>query len=108
VNPQEKALPTSERGGRAFCRPGVTLSSPASSQPEGALAAAAAAVATVVVAVKAKPVAAAAAQQNEDDDEPSAVSVTHGKASFQVTLYLMAYGEKCYSLHFLSNHNFKN
>ena len=55
-----------------------------------------------------KTVAAAAAQQNEDDDEPSAVSVTHGKASFQVTLYLMAYGEKCYSLHFLLKRNFKN
>ena len=84
------------QAGRHAVKPGILSA-------RGALAAAAATVAAaaVVVSVKAKPVAAAAAQQNEDDDEPSAVSVTHGKASFQVTLYLMAYGEKCYSLHFL-------
>ena len=102
-----KALPAHQKQEGLFvCR--------ASSRPHGggrllsAAAIAAVAASAIVVAVKAEPVAAAAAQQNEDDDEPSAVSVTHGKASFQVTLYLMAYGEKCYSLHFLPKRNFEN
>ena len=62
-----------------------------------AAAAAAVAAAAIVVAGAHTVAAAAAAQQDEDDDEPRAVSVTHGKASFRITLYLMAEKKKCYS-----------
>ena len=90
------------QAGRYAVKPGILSA-------RGALAAAAATVAAaaVVVYVNSKPVAAAAAQQNEVDDESRAVSVTHGKASFQITLYLLANGVTCYSIHFFTIYHFK-